>query len=121
MEFAYSPRVEQLRAQLSTFMDRHVVPRLADWQREVTAGAWPPSMIEPLKQQARTEGLWNLFLPGLRDDEPGTRLTNLEYAPLAEIMGRIFWPRRSSTAQRPIPATWSSCTCSPRPPSASSG
>jgi acyl-CoA dehydrogenase len=91
MEFAYSPRVEQLRAQLSTFMDRHVVPRLADWQREVTAGAWPPSMIEPLKQHARSEGLWNLFLPGLRDDEPGTRLTNLEYAPLAEIMGRIFW------------------------------
>ena len=48
-------------------------------------------MIEPLKQQARAEGLWNLFLPGLREDEPGTRLTNLEYAPLAEIMGRVFW------------------------------
>ncbi|HYZ26895.1 MAG TPA: acyl-CoA dehydrogenase family protein [Geminicoccaceae bacterium] len=91
MEFAYSPRVEQLRTEISAFMDRHVVPRLADWQREVAAGAWPPSMIEPLKQQARAEGLWNLFLPGLQSDEPGTRLTNLEYAPLAEIMGRVFW------------------------------
>ena len=68
-----------------------MVPRLGDWQREVEAGVWPPSMIEPLKAQARAEGLWNLFLPGLRDDEPGTRLTNLEYAPLAEIMGRVPW------------------------------
>jgi acyl-CoA dehydrogenase len=91
MEFAYSPRVEQLRTELSAFMDRHVVPRLADWRREVAAGAWPPSMLEPLKAQARAEGLWNLFLPGLQHDEPGTRLSNLEYAPLAEIMGRVFW------------------------------
>ena len=91
MDFAYSPKVQALRAQLGAFMDRHVVPRLADWQREVEGGAWPPSMIEPLKQQARAEGLWNLFLPGLQDDEPGSRLTNLEYAPLAEIMGRVYW------------------------------
>ena len=91
MDFAYSPKVEALRAELGAFMDRHVVPRLADWQHEVEAGVWPPSMIEPLKQQARAAGLWNLFLPGLREDEPGTRLTNLEYAPLAEIMGRVFW------------------------------
>ena len=88
MDFAYSPKVEALRAQLGAFIERRVVPRLADWQREVDAGAWPPSMIEPLKQQARAEGLWNLFLPGLRDNEPGMRLTNLEYAPLAEITGR---------------------------------
>jgi acyl-CoA dehydrogenase len=91
MDFAYSPKVEALRAQLGAFMDDHVVPRLADWQREVEAGAWPPSMIEPLKAQARAAGLWNLFLPGLRAGEPGTRLSNLEYAPLAEIMGRVFW------------------------------
>jgi len=44
-----------------------------------------------LKRAARAEGLWNLFLPTLREDEPGTRLTNLEYAPLAEIMGRVAW------------------------------
>jgi acyl-CoA dehydrogenase len=47
--------------------------------------------VEDLKAIAKSEGLWNLFLPALRDDEPGTRLTNLEYAPLAEIMGRVMW------------------------------
>jgi acyl-CoA dehydrogenase len=91
MDFAYSPKVEDLRTRLGGFMDRRVVPQIGAWQHEVEAGAWPPSMIEPLKAAARAEGLWNLFLPGLRDDEPGTRLSNLEYAPLAEIMGRVMW------------------------------
>ena len=87
MDFAYSPRVEQLRARLSAFMERHVVPLLADWQREVDAGAWPPSMIEPLKAQARSEGLWNLFLPGLQGDEPdapcefGVRAARRDHGP----------------------------------------
>jgi acyl-CoA dehydrogenase len=48
-------------------------------------------VVEPLKVQARAAGLWNLFLPDLRDDEPGMRLSNMEYAPLAEIMGRVPW------------------------------
>jgi acyl-CoA dehydrogenase len=91
MDFAYSPKVEELSRRLRGFMDEHVVPQIPAWQREVEAGAWPPSMIEPLKARARAEGLWNLFLPGLKEDEPGTRLSNLEYAPLAEIMGRVFW------------------------------
>jgi acyl-CoA dehydrogenase len=91
MDFAYSPEVEELRSRLRGFMDEHVVPQIAAWQREVEAGAWPPSMIGPLKARAKAEGLWNLFLPGLKEDEPGTRLSNLEYAPLAEIMGRVFW------------------------------
>jgi acyl-CoA dehydrogenase len=91
MDFAYSPRVEELRARLGAFMESRVVPEIGAWQREVERGAWPPSMIEPLKAAARAEGLWNLFLPALRDDEPGTRLANLEYAPLAEIMGRVWW------------------------------
>jgi acyl-CoA dehydrogenase len=91
MDFAYSPKVEELRARLGAFMESRVVPEIGAWQREVEAGAWPPSMIEPLKAAAKAEGLWNLFLPALRDDEPGTRLANLEYAPLAEIMGRVYW------------------------------
>ena len=91
MDFAYSPKVEALRAELQAFMDERVVPLIGAWQREVEAGVWPPSVIEPLKARARGQGLWNLFLPGLRDDEPGTRLTNLDYAPLAEIMGRVVW------------------------------
>lgn len=69
----------------------HVVPRHAQWLAEVQAGCLPVSFMADLKALAHSEGLWNLFLPGLRDDEPGTRLSNLEYAPLAEIKGRIPW------------------------------
>lgn len=91
MDFAFSPRVEALRRQLQDFMDAHVVPRHAQWLAEARGGGLPVSFMADLKALAHSEGLWNLFLPGLRDDEPGTRLSNLEYAPLAEIMGRIPW------------------------------
>lgn len=91
MHFAHGTRVEAWRARLEEFMAERVVPRLADWRREVASGSYPPSFYPELKAAARAAGLWNLFLPSLRDDEPGTRLTNLEYAPLAEIMGRVPW------------------------------
>ncbi len=91
MDFAYSPKVEALRAQLSAFMTEHILPRMGTFQREVERGCFPPPFFDDLKALARAEGLWNLFLPSLREDEPGTRLTNLEYAPLAEIMGRVHW------------------------------
>ena len=91
MDFAHSPRVGQLQLQLRRFLDDLVLPAAAQWQRYAAAGVYPLDVIEPLKRQARALGLWNLFLPGLRAHEPGTRLTNLEYAPLAEIMGRVAW------------------------------
>ena len=91
MDFQYSPKVEALRARVREFMDRYVIPNNARWRREIAAGLNPPPVVEELKAIAKAEGLWNLFLPGLRDDEPGTRLTNLEYAPLAEIMGQLQW------------------------------
>src|SRR5262245_16076995 len=91
MDFAHSPKVEELRARLSAFMHQHVLPENTRWHRLAESGVYPLEVIEPLKQRAKSDGLWNLFLPGLREDEPGTRLTNLEYAPLAEIMGRIPW------------------------------
>ncbi|MEJ2530539.1 MAG: acyl-CoA dehydrogenase family protein [Halioglobus sp.] len=91
MDFSYSDRTEQLRARLHDFMDDHILPRIGQWQEEVHGGRYPVSFMADLKALAREEGLWNLFLPGLRDHEPGTRLTNLEYAPLAEIMGRVPW------------------------------
>lgn len=91
MDFAYTPKVEELRSRVRDFMDRYVVPANKEWVRDVEAGIYPPPVVEQLKELAKSEGLWNLFLPGLRDDEPGTRLTNLEYAPLAEIMGRVMW------------------------------
>jgi acyl-CoA dehydrogenase len=91
MHFAYSDKTETLRRQLLTFMEDHVIPRHGQWLQEVHAGVYPISFMNDLKALAREEGLWNLFLPHLKDGEPGTRLTNLEYAPLAEIMGRLPW------------------------------
>jgi acyl-CoA dehydrogenase len=91
MDFAYSPKVKELRTKLNFFMEDHVVPRIRQYNEEVHAGIFPVSFMEDLKALAKSEGLWNLFLPHLKDDEPGTRLTNLEYAPLAEIMGRVGW------------------------------
>jgi acyl-CoA dehydrogenase len=91
MDFAYSPRVEELRDRLRRFMDEHVLPRIGDFEHETAGGTYPPTFIGALKDEAREQGLWNLFLPALREDEPGQRLTNLEYAPLAEIMGRVVW------------------------------
>lgn len=91
MDFSYSEKTEQLRAQLTNFMDTYVVPRIGQYNEEVHAGKFPVSFMEDLKALAKEEGLWNLFLPHLREGEPGTKLTNLEYAPLAEIMGRVPW------------------------------
>jgi acyl-CoA dehydrogenase len=91
MDFGYSPRVEKLRQRVSAFMDEFVVPADKRWHAQAESRNYPVEVIEPLKQRARELDLWNLFLPALKADEPGTRLSNLEYAPLAEIMGRIPW------------------------------
>jgi acyl-CoA dehydrogenase len=91
MNFDYSPKVQEYRARVSDFMDRYVIPNNTRRRREVALGLNPPPVIEELKPIAKSDGLWNLFLPDLEPDEPGTRLTNLEYAPLAEIMGRLQW------------------------------
>ena len=91
MDFEYSPQVEELRRRLRDFIDLYVLPYNAGWHRSVAEGIYPPPFLEDMKALARSEGLWNLFLPGLRADEPGTRLSNLEYAPLAEMMGRLPW------------------------------
>jgi acyl-CoA dehydrogenase len=91
MNFGYSDRVVALQSQLRRFMDEHIVPVDSTWHEVIGLGIYPPAMLEELKVKARAEALWNLFLPDLKEDEPGTRLTNLEYAPLAEMMGRIPW------------------------------
>lgn len=91
MNFAHSEKVMQLQQRLHAFMDNYIYPRIQAYRDEVRAGHYPVSFMADLKSLARSEGLWNLFLPGLQDNEPGTRLTNLEYAPLAEIMGRVPW------------------------------
>jgi len=91
MDFSYSDKVKDLRIRVKDFLDSYIVPRIRQYRDEVNEGNFPVSFTEDLKELARSEGLWNLFLPALGDDEPGTRLSNLEYAPLAEIMGRVTW------------------------------
>ncbi|HEY5833772.1 acyl-CoA dehydrogenase family protein [Streptomyces sp.] len=89
MEFAFDTRTEELRARLLAFLDEHVYPAEAvfEKQREQATGdaRWTaPPVVEQLKAEAGRQGLWNLFLPG----EYGAGLTNLQYAPLAELTGR---------------------------------
>ncbi|MRW91507.1 acyl-CoA dehydrogenase [Duganella sp. FT80W] len=94
MDFDYSPKVRELQARLTAFMEQHIYPNEAAFHAEVDANraagnAWVATRImEGLKLKARAAGLWNLFLP---DSEHGAGLTNLEYAPLCEIMGRVHW------------------------------
>src|SRR5690606_29063403 len=95
MDFEYSPRVKQLREKLMAFMDEHIYPNERRYYEEVEANRRagnafvPTKLIEELKPKARAAGLWNLFLP--RSERVPEGLSNLEYAPLCEIMGRVHW------------------------------
>jgi acyl-CoA dehydrogenase len=90
MDFEYSPKTKDLQARLNAFMDAYVYPQEERFAREVAEGdRWQPTrVVEELKAKAKAEGLWNLFLP---ESERGAGLTNLEYAPLCEVMGRVIW------------------------------
>jgi acyl-CoA dehydrogenase len=86
MNFDYTDKVKSLQQRLRAFMDEHIYPNEKHYYQEIENARWAPTkIIEELKPKARAAGLWNLFLP---DDDQGAGLTNLEYAPLCEIMGR---------------------------------
>ncbi|NCT84265.1 MAG: acyl-CoA dehydrogenase [Comamonadaceae bacterium] len=95
MHFDYSPQVAQMRDRLLAFFDEHIYPNERRYLEEVEANRragnpWQPTrVIEELKPKARAAGLWNLFLP--KSSRAPEGLSNLEYAPLCEIMGRVFW------------------------------
>jgi acyl-CoA dehydrogenase len=94
MDFSYSPKTEALRQRVDAFMQEHVFPAEGAWWAELEANTragkrWTPlEVIESLKPKARAAGLWNLFLP---ESTQGAGLSNQEYAPLAELMGRVPW------------------------------
>src|SRR5262245_7449716 len=87
MTFEHSDKTRELQQRLGAFMDEHIYPNEPRYRREIAEGdRWQPvPVIEELKPKARAAGLWNLFLP---ESEHGAGLTNVEYAPLCEIMGR---------------------------------
>jgi acyl-CoA dehydrogenase len=94
MDFDYSPRTKEMRERVDAFMQEHVFPAEGAWWSELEANTkagkrWSPlQVIEKLKPKAKKAGLWNLFLP---ESDQGAGLTNQEYAPLAELMGRVLW------------------------------
>ena len=93
MDFEFSPKVRELQARVGAFMDAHVLPNEQRFIDEIEANrrkgnAWiPTTVIEEVKAKAKAEGLWNLWRPKAH----GGELTNLEYAPLCEIMGKVTW------------------------------
>ena len=87
MDFDYSTKTRELQSKLQQFMDENIYPNEQNFHDEINSGdRWQPlQLIEDLKEKAKAEGLWNLFLPEV------SGLTNLEYAPLAEVMGKVYW------------------------------
>jgi acyl-CoA dehydrogenase len=91
MDFGYSERVNELRGRMTAFMEENVYPNEQTYREQIADSGNPfhhAEIVDALKEKAKAEGLWNLFLP---DNEYGAGLTNLEYAPLAEITGRVHW------------------------------
>ena len=89
--FEHSDKTKDLIARVKAFMDEHIYPNEHRYHEEVNAGddRWQPTqVVEDMKAKAKAAGLWNLFLP---ESEHGAGLTNLEYAPLCEEMGKVFW------------------------------
>ena len=93
MDFSYSEKVKALQGRLDQFMSEHIYPNEAGWHGEIEANTragrrWSPlKLLDDLKTRAREQGLWNLWWP----KSHGGELSNVEYAPLCEIMGRVYW------------------------------
>ena len=101
MNFEHSEKVLELRERVEAFMDEHVYPNEGTYAEQLAAAddRWTiPQIMDELKDEARSRGLWNLFMP---DPEYGAGLTNLEYAPLCEVMGRSPIATRGLQLQRP--------------------
>ena len=91
MNFEYSEKVQALREKLIAFMDEHIFPNEELMHEQVAQDPWnTPPLMQELKEKAKAQGLWNLFLP-VTYGKYSAGLTNLEYAPLAEIMGQVLW------------------------------
>jgi len=93
MPYEFSPQADQVLAEVLAFMDEHIYPNEEEYRRqahELGHDADPPLLAE-LKGVARAKGLWNLFLPHLAPDSPGTKLSNLDYARVSEQLGKVEW------------------------------
>ncbi len=99
MDFTLTPKTEELRKRVAAFMDQHVLPAEKQVQQEMGEdGHQEPQILKDIRKKAKADGLWNLFLP---DEEFGAGLTNYEYAPLCEVMGRSPIGARSFNCMAP--------------------
>ena len=91
MDFNPSARAQDFSHRMAAFLQQYVLPYNAAWHQSVQDGVYPPPFLPDLQQLAQDQGLWNLFLPSLAADQPGSALCHTDYAPLAELMGRLPW------------------------------
>ena len=101
MDFSPSATSRKWWEKTRVFFERYVLPHNGAWQQSVADRVYPPPFLADLKALAQDEGLWNLCLPGLPTGAPGTRLSNLEYAPIAELLGRLPWASEVFNCQAP--------------------
>ena len=99
--FELPPRAAEIGDQVEAFFNERVLPNNRRWQEEAAAGQANPEVERELAREARALGLWNMALPRLADDEPGTRLTNLEFTGVAEVLGRLEWASRVFNCHAP--------------------
>ena len=101
MEFQFSDRTKELVARVQDFMDRHIHPNEDLYYEQLEEGPtrWKVvPILEAVKAKAKEEGLWNLFLP---ESDHGAGLTNMEYAPVCEVMGRVHWAPEAFNCSAP--------------------
>ena len=101
MEFELSENGRAWRERVQSFFDAHLLPRNREWHEHVVKLGEPAPFMHALQSKAREQGLWNLGLPELAANEPGTRLSNLEYAGCCEILGRLAWAPEALNCQAP--------------------
>ena len=99
--FALSEQAQGVTDAVSALYQQHILPNNSLWREQSAAGAEIPAIETELRARAKEAGLWNLALPRLADDEPGTRLSNLEFTGVAEILGRLPWASRVCNSHAP--------------------
>ncbi len=91
MDFALSARALEICSEVERFFEKELLPRHRDWAQWVRSESTQPPWFDSLRKLARSRGLWNMALAGLTEHQPGTRLNNLEFGAVAEILGRLPW------------------------------
>ncbi len=99
--FELPRKAVEVRDQVEAFFNEHLLPNHQTWQEQAASGQSVPEIEKSLSEKARALGLWNMALPRLADDEPGLRLSNLEFTGVAEVLGRLQWASRVFNCHAP--------------------